>query len=209
MNAQKNGNRPDTVIFDVGNVLIEWRPEVLIGRLADSPEQATFLERHVMNHHWFVQMDGGKTWATGVAERTRVYPEVADQIAAFNDRWMEAVPGAIEANVAVLEDLSASGCRLLGLTNFSSEKFAETRARFPFFTHFSDILVSGNENLVKPDPAIYDLLLRRNALEAGQCVFVDDSAANIEAADALGIHTVHQLPDTDLRAVLAAMGLPI
>lgn len=201
--------RVDTVIFDVGNVLLRWDPDPLIDALAGDPAKAEFIRTHVISPDWNVQMDGGKSWASGCAERAAVFPEHAELIHAFNARWEETLFGAIDGTVAILQRLEAAGVPLYALTNFSSEKFWLTHPKHAFFGCFRDILVSGDENMVKPDPAIYRLLLERNGLVAGRCAFVDDSRANIAAAESVGLHAVHFTAPSTLARDLAALGLPV
>jgi 2-haloacid dehalogenase len=117
------------------------------------------------------------------------------------------VPGAIEGSVAILERLAEQGVPLYAITNFSAEKFAEARARFPFFSHFRDIVISGEERLMKPDAAIYRLCLERTGLDAGACIFIDDSAANVAAAAAIGIDAILFESPEQLSQALAERGL--
>jgi 2-haloacid dehalogenase len=128
-------------------------------------------------------------------------------IEAAHHRWHEMVPWAVEGSVAILEQLAAKGAPLYAITNFSSEKFAETRERFPFFRHFRDIVVSGDERLLKPDPAIYRLCLGRNGLEASRSVFIDDSPKNVAGAEAVGIEAILFDTPEQLARDLAERGL--
>jgi 2-haloacid dehalogenase len=130
-------------------------------------------------------------------------------IAAYHTSWHDMVPGEIQGTRALLEALRKSGLPLYAITNFSSEKFAETRHRFPFLKSvFLDIVVSGDEKLVKPVPRIYEILFRRNALDARNCLFIDDSLVNVEAARRVGL-TAHHFKGADgLREALAGLGLP-
>jgi 2-haloacid dehalogenase len=116
------------------------------------------------------------------------------------------VHGEISGNVRVLEAIRAAGRPNYAITNFSREKFALARARFPFLARFDGTVVSAEERLLKPDPAIYRVLLDRYGLAAADCVFIDDSAANVAAARGLGMQAVHATPRLDLAAALAATG---
>ena len=107
--------------------------------------------------------------------------------------------------MAILDELKAQGTPLYAITNWHQDKFRETQARFPFLgTSFRDIVVSGDERLVKPDPAIYRLLLDRNGLEASSCLFIDDSPKNVAGAEAVGMKAHHFTSPEALRAHLAA-----
>lgn len=117
------------------------------------------------------------------------------------------VPGEVPGSVALLEALRTAGVPLFAITNFSAEKFALTQARFPFLRGFRDVVVSGAERLLKPDPAIYRLLLERNGLAAARCLFIDDSAKNVAGAQAVGMHAHHFRDAAGLADALRAHGL--
>lgn len=199
----------DTVVFDVGNVLIRWDPRHLYRKLiADEAEREAFLAE-VCTHDWNLEQDRGRSWEEAVAERTALFPHHEALIRAFHERWHEMVPGEVEGSVAILEGLRAAGVPLYAITNFSTEKFREAQERFPFLTRFLDVVVSGEVQLLKPDPAIYRLLLERNRLDPARCVFVDDSAPNVEGARAVGMRAHHFRDAAGLRAELIALGLPV
>lgn len=196
------GSRDDrAVVFDVGRVLIEWDPRHLYrglfgvtgdGSAADA-ERAAAMEHfltHVCSHTWNLLQDAGRSFADAVAELSERHPEHATLIAAYDSRWEEMVPGAIDGSVEILERLAASGVPLYAITNFSREKFAQTRARFDFFRHFRAILVSAEVRLIKPDPAIYLRLCADHGLQPADCVFIDDSPINVAAAEQVGMHGV-------------------
>jgi len=201
-------NSITTVVFDIGNVLIEWNPEYLYVRLIpDTEERRRFLET-VCTMDWNLEQDLGRPWAEAVAVLTRQHPDKAELIRAYSDCWHEMVPGEISGTPALLAALVAQGTPLYAITNFSEEKFAEAQERFAFLkSSFRDIVVSGAERLIKPDPRIYQLLLERNGLDAEACLFIDDSEKNIEAARQLGM-AVHHFRNADgLRAELERLGL--
>jgi 2-haloacid dehalogenase len=115
--------------------------------------------------------------------------------------------GAIPEGVELLESLHQAGVPLYGLTNWSGETFAHVEHGYPFLEHFRDILVSGREGLVKPDPEIYRRLLIRNALAAQDCVFIDDSRKNADGAKAVGMVAIHHRDAADTARQLRALGL--
>ncbi|WP_428686689.1 HAD family hydrolase [Roseibium sp.] len=197
-----------TVVFDIGNVLIEWNPEYLYRRLIpDDAERRHFLET-VCTAEWNLEQDLGRPWAEAVAELSGRHPDKANLIAAYSDNWHDMVPGEITGTPAILAELKDNGIPLYAVTNFSTEKFAEAQDRFPFLkTSFLDIVVSGEERLAKPDRRIYDVLFQRNGLEAGTCFFIDDSEQNIQAARGTGM-TAHHFNDAKaLRKDLVDLGL--
>lgn len=194
-------------VFDVGNVLIRWDPRSLYDKLiADEREREDFLAR-VCPGDWNLEMDGGKPFSQGIAERVALFPDKADLIRAFDERWLETFYGAIEGSVAILEELRARGIRTYAITNFSREKFAEASRHFPFLTRFDGIIVSAHERLLKPDRRIYELLCSRHALAPENCLFIDDSPLNVEGARAIGMRGHLFTAPEQLRAELKAAGL--
>lgn len=197
-----------TVVFDIGNVLIEWNPEHLYRRLIpDEEERRTFLET-VCTPDWNLQQDMGRPWAEAIEMLSGLHPDKAELIAAYSDRWHDMVPGEIQGTPDILAELKEVGIPLYAITNFSTEKFTEAQTRFPFLTtSFLDIVVSGEEKLIKPDPQIYKVLFERNGLDAKTCLFIDDSFKNVEGAREVGM-TAHHFSHADgLRKELIDLGL--
>jgi 2-haloacid dehalogenase len=198
---------PTAVVFDLGGVLIDWNPRYLYRQLiADEAEMERFV-REVVTSEWNLEHDRGRSFDDGVALLSQAHPGQADLIAAFRDRWPEMLGGPIEPTVEVLDELRSSGIRLLALTNWSAETFPIGAARFPFLGWFEAVIVSGEEGLVKPDPAIFGLLEERHGLEPARTVFVDDLVANIDAAAALGYRAVRFTDAAALRRDLVALGI--
>ncbi|WP_298822127.1 HAD family phosphatase [uncultured Roseibium sp.] len=197
-----------TVVFDIGNVLIEWNPEHLYRRLIpDTAERTDFLQ-NVCNMNWNLQQDLGRSWAEAVDTLCVLHPDKADLIAAYSDRWHEMIPGEVAGTRQILQELQETDIPLFAVTNFSNEKFAECLVRFPFLkTSFVDIVVSAEERLIKPDPRIYQVLFERNGLKPGACFFIDDSEANVEAARKVGMEAHHFLEASTLRQDLCKRGL--
>jgi len=198
----------DTVVFDIGNVLIRWDPRHLYRKLFAEPAAMERFLAEVCTDAWNLEQDRGRPWAEAIAERAALFPQHAALIRAYSERWHEMVPGEVEGSVAILEALREGGVPLYAITNFSTEKFEEAEARFPFLRDFRDVVVSGRERLLKPDPAIYRRLLDRNGLDAARCLFIDDSAANVRGAEAVGMRAHHFAGAAGLRAELRALGLP-
>jgi len=198
-----------TVVFDIGNVLLDWDPRHLYRKLfADEAAMERFLAE-VCTPDWNREQDGGRPWAEAVAALSAAHPDHAALIRAFDERWHETVSGPIAENVALLERLHAAGAPVYAITNFSGAKYREAARRFAFFALFRGVVVSGDERLLKPDPAIYRLFLDRYGLAAGTCVFGDDSPANAEAARAAGMEAIRYVPGMDLAAELRRLGLDV
>src|SRR5690554_4568232 len=170
----------DTVVFDIGNVLIEWDPRHLYRKLFPSEAEVERFLAEICTDAWNLEQDRGRSFAEAIAERIDLFPDHEAEIRAYDERWHEMVPGAIEDTVSILESLKATGIPLYAITNFSREKFAEVQIRFPFLaSSFRDIVISAHERRLKPDPEIYQILLARNGLTAEQTVFIDDSPRNV------------------------------
>lgn len=197
------------VVFDVGNVLIRWDPRLLYQDLIPEPERLDWFMQNVCTAAWNIEQDRGRSWEEAVALLVAEHPEWEREIRAYDERWHETVPGKIDDSVAVLEELKARGDKVYAITNFSREKWAESLIRFPFLQSFDGVIVSAHERLIKPDRAIFQVLLDRYGLAAGDCIFVDDSAKNIAAAQDIGMQTVHFVEPIDLRAALRERGLEL
>lgn len=201
-------NSITTVVFDIGNVLLEWNPEHLYRKLIpDAPERKRFLDT-VCTPEWNLQQDLGRTWGDAVQALSAEHPDKADLIAAYSDRWHEMVPGEVPGVRSLLLNLKSLGTPLYAITNFSSEKFTEAQDRFPFLkSSFTDIVVSAEERLLKPDPRIYHVLFERNGLAPETCFFIDDSAANVDAARGVGMAAHHFRTADALAEELMQLGL--
>lgn len=199
--------RPPAVVFDVGGVLIDWDPRYLYRQLLPDEEAVERFLAEVCTPEWNREQDRGRSWDEAVAQLSGRFPTHAPLIAAYRTRWLEMVSGEVAETVALLAALHEQQVPLYALTNFSTEKFAEIRARFGFFDWFRGIVVSGQEQLIKPDPRLYRVLLERYSLDPVRTVFVDDRGDNIAAARSLGMTGLHFTDPTGLRAGLLGLGL--
>ncbi|WP_066482599.1 MULTISPECIES: HAD family hydrolase [unclassified Sphingomonas] len=200
--------RISAVIFDIGNVLFRWHPRFLYERLIADPAALDAFVRDVVNEEWHFQHDAGRPFAETSAERIAQFPEHADLIAAWGPRFNESLPGPVDGMVEIVEQLDAAQVPLFAITNFSAEFWPPFRAtQAALFDRFRDIVVSGEERLVKPDPAIYRLALARFGLRAEEAMFIDDNPANVAAAAALGIHAIRFEAAAGVRAELRRLGL--
>ena len=176
------------VIFDFGNVLIDWNPAYLFLPYFDGDvEKCTYFTEHICNREWFTRMDRGESMDKCVAELQATYPEYADAVAMFRDRWFEMCNGEIPGMLELILDLKSKGVGVYGLTNWPAETFSEARRRFKTIANIDNIVVSSFVKLAKPEHAIYQLLLSRYDLKPEECVFIDDRKDNVDAAIALGM----------------------
>lgn len=195
------------IIFDLGNVLLRWDPRFLFRKVfADEARMEWFLA-NVCNMDWILERDRGSSFAEGARLAAAQHPEFTAELNLFNSRWHETLPGVIPGTAALLRELHAAGVPLYAITNFNDEKFAETLPRFEELSLFRDIVVSGAEKLLKPDPAIYRLCLARNGLKAADCLFIDDNLANAKGAEAVGMAGHHFVSPETLRQELVSRGV--
>ena len=197
----------DTVIFDIGNVLYRWDLRCLFAKLIDDPEELDWFLAHVVTPEWHFQHDAGRPFADMVAERSREFPVYSDHIRAYSRRFPESIPGPVEGMLDLVRALANRGVPLFAISNFGAESWAQFRPSAPIFDLFSDIVISGEEKLIKPDAAIYELALQRFSRRADQCLFIDDRPENIEAGEAVGIAGHHFTSATSLENKLKALGL--
>jgi 2-haloacid dehalogenase len=198
----------DTVLFDLGAVLIDWNPRYLYRPLFDGDEQGMeqFLA-DIVPGSWNHAIDAGKSFDQAVAERIAVHPQHADKIMLWRDGWEKMLRDEITGSVDILAELRARGHRLHALTNWSAETFPVARRRFAFLQWFEEIVVSGEVGLAKPDPRIFALAIERCRLDPARTVFIDDSPRNVEAGRDAGMHALHFSDPDQLRAELKHLGL--
>jgi 2-haloacid dehalogenase len=180
------------VVFDFGGVLINWDPRNLYSRFF--PEQPQAMEdflAEVSFMEWNTQQDKGRPFSEAVALLSKQFPHRAHLISAYHENYKETITGSIEGTVELLRMLKNKGYSLYGLSNWSAETFALVRHEFEFLNLFDEIIISGIVKLIKPEPEIFELCLQKIGRPANQCLFIDDSEANIIAARKLGFDIVH------------------
>ena len=199
--------RPKAVIWDVGHVLYDWDPRFLYEKLIPDRERLDWFLENVVTRAWHFQHDAGRPFAETSAELAALYPDEAELIRAFGPRWLETLPGPMPGTHEIVEELAAAKVPQFGITNFSGEFWDVFRPTAPIFDHFIDIVVSGHEKLIKPDPAIYALARARFELGDGEAIFIDDNPNNVEAARKAGWLAHHFTEAGALRAELGALNL--
>lgn len=180
------------IIFDLGGVLMDWDPRYLYNKIFDDKEKMEWFLSNVCTLEWNAQQDAGRTFEEATSVLIKEFPEYKDEILAFDHRWEETIKGAYHETVEVLESLAETGIyQIFALTNWSHEKFPFVREKYSFYKLFKDILVSGEEKMIKPNLAIYALAQKRFKVEPQSTLFIDDNTENIAAAQNFGFQTVH------------------
>ena len=199
--------RIEAVVFDVGRVLYQWRLGALVEKLTDDPAELDHLLAEVITEEWHFQHDAGRPLAEMVPERIARFPHAEPFLTAYAARFNETIPGPVAGSLEIVSELHAAAIPLYAITNFGAELWAAFRPTAPIFDLFRKIVVSGEEKLVKPDPAIFALAARRFGHAPEAMLFIDDNAANVAGARACGWHA-HQFIDAPtLRAELVERGL--
>ncbi len=196
----------NTVVFDLGGVLIDWNPRRLYDTLITDEAAREHFLTEVCPPSWNVAQDGGRPWEEAIAEAIARHPDKAEWIRAYRARWRDMLGGVIEDTLVILERLKADGVRLLALTNWSADTFVEARQIFPLLQHFEGIVVSGEEKLLKPHREIFELLASRHQVVPAEAVFIDDSAANCAGARSVGFDAIHYRSSAQLADELRARG---
>lgn len=197
----------DAIIFDVGNVLYQWDIRNLYARLIHDPAELDHFVGHIVTAEWHFQHDAGRPLAEMVAELSAEHPDHAELIGQYVPRWLETIPGPVPGMLDLAEKLALLGYPLYGITNFGVEFWDMFRPTAPIFDLFRDIVVSGAEKLVKPDPAIYRLAIERFGIDPACALFIDDRQDNIDSAIACGLQGHVFRDHATLEAELVARGV--
>lgn len=196
------------IVFDLGGVLLDWNPRYLYQRFFDGNLTAidSFLNE-INFSEWNLEQDKGRTFAEGVADLSRQFPHHSSLIAAYHEQWENSISGPIQETVDILRLLKQKKHPLFGLSNWSAETFSRIRPKYDFLEWFDGIVISGEVKAAKPDRRIYEILLELINDSAENCLFIDDSRANIVAAEELGFMTIHFESSQQLKRDLSAQGL--
>jgi len=197
----------ETVVFDLGKVLLDWNPRYYYRRFFASDEAMDAFLAEVLPPAWVAEMDAGKPAEVAIAERQLLFPQHATLISGWKQGWYSMLRGPIDETVQILGELRARDTRLYALTNFSTETWPVVRERFGFLSWFEDAVVSGEHGVVKPDPRIFEIAIRRFDIDPRRSVFIDDIPENVLAARARGFHALHFTGAARLRAELQALRL--
>lgn len=178
----------EAVVFDIGNVLVEWNPERFYdGQIGADRRQALFatLDLHGMND----AVDRGGDLATVVQDAARRHPEWETEILMWRDHWLDMVGPAIDGSVEILRELRSNGVSVFALSNFGRGTFAMAQPIYPFLSEFDRPYISGHMGVIKPDAEIYRRVEEDCGVPPERLLFTDDRHDNIAAATARGWQT--------------------
>jgi 2-haloacid dehalogenase len=181
----------DTVIFDLGGVLIDWNPEYVFREVFEDHTEMRYFLTEVCSPEWNEQQDAGRTLQEATEILVAQFPDYEPQIRTYYNRWQDMLGGAISNSVEILRGLHQNQThRLYALTNWSHETFPVALELFDFLHLFEGILVSGEEKLLKPDRRIYELLMSRYDIDGRRALFIDDNPKNVKGAQEAGLNAI-------------------
>ena len=196
------------IIFDFGGVLLEWNPRHLYRRFfPDQPQDLENFLSEINFAEWNAQQDKGRPFAQAVIELSAQFPQHGDLIKAYHEYWEESIVGPIMGTVQLVTRLKEKGYNLYGLSNWSAETYPLVKKKYDFFDLFDDIVLSGEVGLIKPDPEIFKLTLKKIGRPASECLLIDDSLPNIEQANKMGFVTIHFQSPAQLENELKQLSL--
>jgi 2-haloacid dehalogenase len=191
------------IIFDFGNVLLEWNPRFVYQRFfPNDPEGMERFLKEVNFMEWNLLQDKGRPFTEGVAILSKEFPHYSHLIQAYHDQWTDSLGDSLAGTVEILKELKQAGYPLYGLSNWSAETFPYARKKHDFFDLLDDMVISGEVGHVKPHPEIFQIMLDRIGKPANQCLFIDDSLTNIAQAQKMGFEVVHFQSPKQLRVAL-------
>ncbi len=201
----------DTLIpvFDLGGVFVDWNPMYLFRKLFETEEEAQWFHDTICTLDWNMEFDAGDIYAEGVAKLITRNPRYWREIQAYDKRWKETLGDFIQGTIDIHNEFIEQEIPTFAITNFSWEKWVSCLGEWPFLEKFDGVVVSGLEQMVKPDPRLYRLFCERYSLAPEMCVFIDDSETNIVAARKFGMHGIHFQNPAQVRKELIGLGMPL
>jgi 2-haloacid dehalogenase len=185
-------NSYNTIIFDLGGVLIDWNPRYVYRTIFKTEEEIDWFFENVTTHDWNENQDAGYSIAKVTDELVEKHPEWEKEIRAYYGRWLEMLGGPIEATVEIFKELkNNANLKFYALTNWSAELFPHALERFEFLQWFDGRLVSGEEKTRKPFPDFYQRLIDKFAIDPAKAIFIDDNLRNVKAAAEHGMKSIH------------------
>ncbi len=196
----------DTIIFDLGGVLVDWNPRYLYRKIFKTEAEVSWFLENICTSAWNIEQDGGRSFADATEILVRQHPEWEEPIRAYYGRFEESFNGSIEETVGILDHFkSKTNVRLYALTNWSAESWPYALRTFPFLHWFEGVVVSGVEKTRKPFHDIYQIVFDRYNVEPTKAIFIDDNFDNVVASRQLGVHGIHFQSPSQLREDLVKL----
>lgn len=197
----------DTLVFDLGGVLIDWNPEYLYNKIIPDEKERRWFLSTICTPDWNEEQDAGRSLQEATDHLVRKYPAHETAIRAYYDRWQEMLGGPIHDTVEIFRQLKfETSIKLYALTNWSAETFPVALELYDFLHWFDGRLVSGEEKIRKPFPEIYHLLIERFNIDPKHAIYVDDNIRNVVPARELGFTGIHFRTPELFREELTGLG---
>lgn len=200
----------DSIIFDLGGVLIDWNPRYVYRTIFESEKEIDWFFENICTHDWNENQDAGYPIAKATEELVAKHPEWEKEIRAYYGRWEEMLGGPINDTVDLFRTLKKdTDLKFYALTNWSAETFPIALDRYDFLHWFDGRVVSGEEKTRKPFIEFYQRLLDRYQVNPAATLFIDDNLRNVKAAESLGISSIHFKTPQQLQAEISLYKLPL
>jgi len=200
----------NTIIFDLGNVLVYWSPMYVYEKYFDSEEKQKYFFDNICTSDWNELQDEGRSIVEATQDLVKKFPDWEQPIRDFYGRWTEMLKGPVHETVEIFRQLKESGkYKLYALTNWQAGLFDIALVRYDFLHWFDGRVVSGEEKTRKPFPEFYKILLERYKVNPSEALFIDDSLRNVKGAESLGINAIHFTSAEELKKELAKMGIVV
>ncbi len=197
------------IIFDLGNVLINFKPEKFLVRYTkDEKYIKSFISKVIRDKFWLNLDRGILSLEKAKKKFIEKYPEDSSFILTFFKEWMEMLT-PIEGNIKILSELKSNAYKVFVLSNYIEEAYDYVKSKYDFFSLFDGKIISAKEKIIKPEPEIYQKLIEKYELIPEECVFIDDSQANLLQARKIKMKTILVLPNIDLRGELRKLNVKI
>lgn len=198
----------DTLVFDLGGVLIDWNPEYLYNKIIPDEQERKWFLSNICTPDWNEEQDAGRSLQEATDYLVKKFPGHEKSIRAYYGRWKEMLGGPIHETVEIFRELKDRGeLRLYALTNWSAETFPVALELYDFLHWFDGRLVSGEEKVRKPFPEIYKLLIERFGIDPKHAIYVDDNIRNILPARDIGFVGIHFRTPALFREELKRLGV--
>lgn len=201
--------RPDAILWDIGNTLVDWNPDYLYRKLIPGEQQRAGFLASVCTMTWHTEHDRGVPMAQNRLPLVEAHPHLEELILAWETRWDEMFNGYVAGMEGMIEAIAGFGIAQHALSNMPAEKWPWVRAHYPDLARIEIAVISGEEGVVKPDPAIYEITRSRLPTRPERVLFIDDRLENVEAAIAAGFMGHHFRGAERLKTDLAARGLAL
>jgi len=178
-------------LFDLGGVFFDWDPNHFFKDVFDKEDERIHFLTEVCNDEWNIQQDAGRTIEEAELELIPKFPHYEKEIKMYYKNHRKMIRGTFNTSIKVLDKLKGQNYECYVLSNWSAETFIGMVDDYPFLKLFDGLLISGEDKLMKPDAAIYELAINRFKLIPNETVFIDDKLENIEAAKNLNLQTIH------------------